>query len=73
MSTKTLYHNPYTCNKCGEKNEVIGKDYIENIPCEYETTCIVCGFVDYWVKGVFESSQEGYDNCKKYTKDNCPL
>lgn len=59
------YHNFNYCNKCGGLNKV-KETVVENAICEAETKCTECGFEDYWAYGFFESSQDGYDACKKY-------
>lgn len=59
------YHDPDTCNKCGERaNEYRGSFLYTD---EFRTKCSSCGHEDYWAYGFFESSEDGYDKCEKYT------
>lgn len=61
------YHNIYTCNKCGKENLVTKVvDSCEGYVSEAETECYLCGFLDYWGYGFFESSTRGYNKCEKY-------
>lgn len=68
MSPK--YDNKYNCNKCGETyvNTIKVTDYINNIMCECETTCINCGFKDYWAYGFFESRSDGFNETGRYSR-----
>jgi hypothetical protein len=61
-----IYHEPSTCNRCGGHNELKIKECIEGTMCEAETMCQSCHFEDYWSYGFFQSSQGGYNFCKKY-------
>lgn len=61
-----IYHEPSSCNRCGGCNEIKIKDSIDHIMCEAETTCQSCGFEDYWSYGFFQSSDAGYNFCRKY-------
>ncbi len=60
------YHCPETCNKCGHANRLEIVESVGPMPTEYNTTCMYCGFEDYWVTGYFESMMSGHDACKKY-------
>ena len=66
---KAIYHNPYTCNKCGEANWVFG-DLREG---EAWTECKYCAFSDHWSYGFFDSGEEMESNCKKYNSKSCPF
>lgn len=63
---KTEYHEPTSCNKCGERNEVDWFSIIEGFLCEAKTKYRECGFEDSWSYGFFESSTEMLSNCRKY-------
>ena len=75
MKTKIEYHVKDTCNKCGSRNQITVKgkenqitvkDQENGVIYECETTCISCGFRDYWAHGFFQSMQDGYNKCDKY-------
>lgn len=61
------YHDPGSCNKCGNENEITVTDSLEGRMLECNTKCKACGFEDYWAHGFFESSQEIESKCKKYS------
>lgn len=64
---KTEYHSSDSCNCCGSDDvEHINPSYEGALLLETKTKCNQCGFDDYWVMGFYESSQEGFDCCKKY-------
>lgn len=65
--SKTQYHNPYSCNKCGGVNRVKCDPFDVESSGETETICNHCGHKDYWAHGFFESSEDGLDKCSKYT------
>lgn len=60
------FHDSSTCNKCGGRNDETPTDIVAYQVSECETVCRDCGFEDYWAYGFFESSDRGYDSCKKY-------
>ena len=60
----TLYDDPVSCNKCGERNTISVVDTTDGVISECGTKCTVCGFEDYWAYGFFES---GEGLCKKYS------
>lgn len=50
------YHGYKYCNNCSGENEIRIVDTINLHVAECETTCIECGFEDYWAHGAFEST-----------------
>lgn len=67
-SQEPMFHEKFSCNKCGkETNDIIKvKNSINYDIAECETKCSNCGFKDYWAYGYFQSGAQGYDNCTKY-------
>lgn len=65
--SKTQYHNPYSCNKCTGINSLMCDPFDLNGFGETETVCVICGHRDYWFQGFFESSEDGLNECAKYT------
>lgn len=59
------YHNPDTCNKCGERANEYRGSFLYND--EFDTTCRACGHKDHWGYGFFDSAQDGLNACAKYT------
>lgn len=66
------YDTPESCNRCGiGKNTIVVKDSIEGTPSEHETKCQLCGFVDYWAFGYFESNRSLENpKCAQYRFDH---
>ena len=62
----TDYHDPDSCNACGDKNDVEVVDEISGLLFEAKTMCKSCGHVDYWTCGWFESGNEIESKCKTY-------
>lgn len=54
---KEIYDNYGKCPKCGEKNEIIITDTLENTICECDTRCFICKHEDSWAYGWYESNR----------------
>lgn len=63
----TTYHDPCTCNNCGDANDFRNPQYEESTLLETYTDCQNCGHKDYWAYGFFESGGDGYNSCRKYS------
>lgn len=69
MATK--YDEKTSCNACG-----IGLNQIKVISIdagcvsECATTCMTCGFTDFWCYGFFESGAQMEGKSKKYSFDD---
>lgn len=61
------YHCYDSCNKCGGLNSYDITDTVDGHISECETSCVNCGFEDYWAHGFFESGESMESNCKKYS------
>jgi len=60
------YHDKYTCNNCGAKNQILRSDGENGVIHECDTQCTRCGFHDFWGHGFFLSMEAGFDECQKY-------
>ena len=67
------YHNYNSCNKCGKDNDWLITSVLDSQVAECHTTCNHCGFEDYWAYGWYESGQDGYNSCSKYTTKQCKI
>lgn len=63
----THYQNPNSCNKCGEMSNILTNTvYCDGDSGETETKCSMCGFIDYWAYGFFESGSEIKNKAQTY-------
>ena len=67
------YHDPKSCNMCSGENATFNEIYDSGVVAETGTKCSVCGHIDYWAYGFYESSAEIKSNCNKYINDNGKL
>ena len=64
----TEYHNIEKCRQCEGENDLVNPSCDEAGVYESETKCLVCGFMDYWAYGFFQSTSETREinNAKSY-------
>lgn len=64
---RTQYHVVESCNKCKGENKLLEQVWDNNTLHAAATTCLKCGFEDYWAHGWFQSGSAMASNCDKDT------